>query len=251
MKTKVICGFPGVGKSTAVKDNKFPQYKIVDLDNSKFKTNWPNEYLKEIQSHVESGAFDFIMVSTHSEVVKFVVDMGYDVELVYPEKPVYENNQWYQDNQRSKIKEMFLTRYQEREDSPEFIEFISDNFWTFVDDLSGVVGENVTHHRVNTCLNGVSFFIWSILGGDGGSERSVISHWDSWQDDGSSIGFYDCVLKPEFFGDELYQTILCGVQDSRFYVNIDSENSILSVTNNTTEKTFEFNFKIVLTKREF
>ncbi|AFN39475.1 hypothetical protein F485_gp113 [Aeromonas phage CC2] len=249
MKTKVICGFPGAGKSTVVKYNKFPQYNVVYLDSSKFKNDWPNEYLKEIESHVESGAFDFVMISTHTEVVQFVVRMGYDVELVYPQKPVYENNQWYQDKQRSDIKEMFLTRYQERGDSPEFIEFISDNFWTFVDGLSGVVGENVTHHRVNTCLSDVSFFIWRILGNDNGFEQSVISHWEEWQDDGSSMGFYDCVLKPEFFGNELYQTIRCGVQDPRFFVSIDNEHGILSVTNNETEKTFEFNFKIVLTKR--
>lgn len=57
----IICGFPGVGKSTMA---KFSQW--VDLESTPFKKNWL--LYAEVAKHMSDNGYT-VMVSTHKEML--------------------------------------------------------------------------------------------------------------------------------------------------------------------------------------
>lgn len=114
MMTKIISGFPGVGKSHLGKrsDNEI---KVLDLESSNFKgeNRW-EDYKNEI------GKVDVLFVSSHKETRKILSELGVRFYLVYPDRS---------------LKAEYLRRYAERGSSQEFIDMMDKNFDHFIDSI--------------------------------------------------------------------------------------------------------------------
>jgi hypothetical protein len=116
--TKIISGFPGVGKSHLGKrlDN---EVKVLDLESSDFKgeNRW-EDYKNEIKNQV--GKVDVLFVSSHTETRKILSELGLNFYLVYPDRS---------------LKDEYLRRYRERGNSEEFIDMMDKNFDLFIDSI--------------------------------------------------------------------------------------------------------------------
>lgn len=118
MMTKIISGFPGVGKSHLGKrsDN---EVKVLDLESSNFKgeNRW-EDYKKEIKNQV--GKVDVLFVSSHKETRKILSELGLNFYLVYPDRS---------------LKDEYMRRYRERGSSESFIDMMDKNFDLFIDSI--------------------------------------------------------------------------------------------------------------------
>ena len=116
--TKIISGFPGVGKSHLgkISDN---EVKVLDLESSDFKgeNRWEG-YKKEIENQI--GKVDVLFVSSHTETRKILSELGLNFYLVYPDRS---------------LKDEYLRRYTERGSSEEFIDMMDKNFDLFIDSI--------------------------------------------------------------------------------------------------------------------
>lgn len=116
--TKIISGFPGVGKSHLGKrlDN---EVKVLDLESSDFKgeNRW-EDYKNGIKNQV--GKVDVLFVSSHKETRKILSELGLNFYLVYPDRS---------------LKDEYLRRYAERGSTEEFIEMMDKNFDLFIDSI--------------------------------------------------------------------------------------------------------------------
>lgn len=104
-KTKIISAFPCLGKTFFAANNKdialdlessdfffdktgFESYsseKFKGLSNRVKKENGLQDYLKVIDDAVKSNNYSFVFLSQSPDVVKGVLDLGYEVHLVKPE----------------------------------------------------------------------------------------------------------------------------------------------------------------------
>lgn len=79
--TKIIAGFPGVGKSTLFNNG----LNCTDSDSSKFpKDAFPRNYIEHIKSLLEKKEHDYIFVSTHETVRHALLAARLNFMLVYP-----------------------------------------------------------------------------------------------------------------------------------------------------------------------
>lgn len=137
MRTAVISAFPGCGKSYIYKNYNNTKYnkknwKILDSDSSDYSwlkdengnntternPDFPNNYIKHIKDNI--GKVDVIFVSSHKEVRKALKRNNIDFFLVFPTKD---------------MKNMFIKRYKDRGNTENFINFISNNWDKFIDDM--------------------------------------------------------------------------------------------------------------------
>ena len=109
----LYAGFPGIGKSTLYNKFKFRSDMIVlDSDSSTFdKINFPNNYIKHIKDNLNKVSI--ILISTHEEVRKALVDNGLKFTLVYPNKD---------------LKDEYIERYKKRGNNENFVKLL-DKFW--------------------------------------------------------------------------------------------------------------------------
>lgn len=118
--TIVVAAFPCTGK-TYLKDH-CKDYDILDLDSSEFKwikyshidaripnPEFPGNYIKKIKENL--GKVDFILVSTHKEVI----EMLNREDIIY--SYVGPNN---------KLLDEYIIRMRNRGDSEEFILYIKE-----------------------------------------------------------------------------------------------------------------------------
>lgn len=249
--TKIICGFAGIGKTTTTQGNKYPQYKFIDLDSSQFdKAGFPANYLEMIDIHFTQGIYDFILVSTHPDVIKGLIEKDYGegvVHLVYPEyKQDMRHAEWCS-RENASLKEMFLERYEKRGSSSEFIEMMDRNFWGFVSGLEQVP-TTVTHHRVNKIIDDLDFFVWRILGTENGIEKNLVHSWDGWDEDGHVLVFHDAVLNPVGWGPHYYSMMHQKKDNEKFVVSIDTESGVVTVDDRENELSYNYTFEINLKK---
>lgn len=126
-QTKVISGFPGVGKSYIF--NTYAKEKglvVADSDSSNFSwiskgvrnPDFPNNYMAHIISLI--GKVDVIMVSSHKEVREAMKEHNIDFMIVYPDKS---------------LKEEYLKRYKDRGNDEGFIKMIESKWDEFIDDI--------------------------------------------------------------------------------------------------------------------
>ena len=109
---KVVCGFPGVGKSTLFKELNDSGVKVLDSDSSTFdKKEFPDNYIKHIKDKTAEGYT--ILASSHDVVRDALIANDMKFTLIYPDKS---------------LKAEYLKRYKER-GSPEPFITLLDNNW--------------------------------------------------------------------------------------------------------------------------
>lgn len=123
-QTKIISGFPGVGKSTLFK------YKgdilISDSDSSLFSwiepgvrhPDFPGNYIEHIKGKI--GELDYIFVSSHDVVREALNKEGLDYTIVYPSK---------------KIKDEYIQRYIDRGNNEKFVKLLESNYELFINEI--------------------------------------------------------------------------------------------------------------------
>lgn len=133
MKPIIIAGFPGVGKSECAKDQS-----CIDADSANYsweigedgtiKTDeagkkirnqlWPWNYINYILSFDKSP---FIFVSTHEDIRNALIDSHITFTLVYP---------------NVSLKGEYLNRYRTRGSSKTFVNFMEENWNSFITQLT-------------------------------------------------------------------------------------------------------------------
>ena len=101
----IICGFPGTGKSTMAKFSRW-----VDLESTPFKKNWL--LYAEVAKHMSDNGYN-VMISTHEEVLDALEQIEARYTVVIP--PITDKN-------------TYLTRYDMRGNSYEFIKLLHENW---------------------------------------------------------------------------------------------------------------------------
>jgi len=119
-RNTVICGFPGIGKSTAemagriAVDMESTSYHFIFDETGKHDNpRWPGNYVDVIEEMARNGAESYILVSTHREVRDELTMRGIDYVIVMP--------QW-------NLKDEYLARYLYRGSPAHFISEMSDNW---------------------------------------------------------------------------------------------------------------------------
>lgn len=108
---RIICGFPGVGKS-------FLSSKIGcnDSDSSKFdKRGFPQNYIKHIEK-----LDGLILVSTHIAVRDALYESGMPFSVCYPER---------------NLKNEYIERYKKRGSSEAFLSLLSEKWDEWITEM--------------------------------------------------------------------------------------------------------------------
>lgn len=132
----VICGFPGVGKSTLSEQkalvpkrvresNQHAKWRLIDLESSDFpKDDFPSNYIERIKMleamvH-ERNHHMIVFCSSHIAVREALRLAGIEYVLAYPDKS---------------LKEEYLERYLNRKNHPMPLKIVMDNFEKWIDEL--------------------------------------------------------------------------------------------------------------------
>jgi hypothetical protein len=128
-KAMVICGFPGVGK-TSVANNR---ENILDAESSVFSWIWnpenlekgrernpefPNNYIRYIKENMDR--YDVILVASHQKVRDAMKMAGIQYLIVAP---------------MDHLKNEYLIRYLRRGSDIDFIELLNDKWYDFMRDI--------------------------------------------------------------------------------------------------------------------
>lgn len=130
-RTFVISAFPACGKSYCF-NNHQDKFSMLDSDSSEFSwikntegknttdrnPDFPQNYINHIRANI--GKVDVIFVSSHKVVREALAENGIRAIIVYPNKD---------------LKEEWIRRFKERGNDEKFINFISNNWDNFIDDI--------------------------------------------------------------------------------------------------------------------
>lgn len=112
--TKVISGFPGVGKSTLFNNG----LNCTDSDSSKFdKEDFPRNYVAHIKALIAHNEHDYIFVSSHESVRNALVKEDIEFTLVYPNITLMDE---------------YLERYKKRGSPKAFVDLMKSNWTHFI-----------------------------------------------------------------------------------------------------------------------
>ncbi|BBI90532.1 hypothetical protein HYO65_gp140 [Tenacibaculum phage PTm1] len=129
-QTKIICGFPGVGKSHLYRNQMKYGLKILDSDSSTFdKTEFPDNYIKHIKENI--GKADVILVSSHKEVRDALVAEKLPHYFVHP---------------CISMNMVYKKRYEDRGSDEKFINLIMNNWDTWIREI---LDEEPSIYRTN------------------------------------------------------------------------------------------------------
>jgi hypothetical protein len=130
VETKVIAGFPGVGKSKLIDKVTSGELRndglIIDSDSSHFSwlspgvrnPAFPKNYIDHIKRNI--GIVSYILVSTHKDVRDRLANENIHYTLVYP---------------GIELKEEYIQRYRDRGSVDSFITLMDNNWDNFIEDL--------------------------------------------------------------------------------------------------------------------
>ena len=124
----IICGFPGVGKTTASKNRN-----ILDMESSGFhykfdplereftpNPDWPTNYLDAIEQAYLNDHNEIILTSTHEDVVLGLLNRWLPVIVVVPEDD---------------LRNEYMIRYLKRGSDPEFIYRMYNNWHGYIEKI--------------------------------------------------------------------------------------------------------------------
>lgn len=125
-RTRIISGFPGVGKTDFFKKNPDT---VLDLDSADYgwdeddkgrprNPEFPENYLKVIKENI--GKYDYILVSTHEATRQALKDNCIFFYLLVPHAG------------GTGVKEEYMRRYKERGSPQSFIDLVSTNWTTWL-----------------------------------------------------------------------------------------------------------------------
>lgn len=122
--TKIISGFPAIGKSHLFENNK--DYIILDSDSSNFSRmeegvrhpDFPQNYMSHVKKNM--GKADYILVSSHDIVRKALKDNNIKYTLVYPSID---------------LKDEYIDRFKNRGNNEGFIDFIQYHWEIFIENI--------------------------------------------------------------------------------------------------------------------
>jgi len=131
-RTKVISAFPACGKTYFYKNKQDDFEGILDSDSSDFSwvkdedgknteernPDFPNNYIQHIKENI--GKVEIIFVSSHKVVRDALKENDIDYNLIYPRKDQ---------------KEDWMRRFINRGNNENFVNFISKNWDSFIDDM--------------------------------------------------------------------------------------------------------------------
>lgn len=116
----VICGFPGVGKTTLFNLLKEQGIRVLDSDSSKFpKDGFPANYIEHIEQAIAED--NIVLVSTHAEVRAALAAKGINYILARPATV--------------EQKEEYLQRYRDRGSPEPFLQLMEKNWEQFFNDV--------------------------------------------------------------------------------------------------------------------
>lgn len=124
----IICGFPGVGKTTLKKYCDENGIECHDSDSSQFpKDDFPANYIKHLKELSDkqnsSGNVKGILIlaSSHKEVREALLAEGLPFRIVVP---------------HFSLKDEYVERYKKRGSSESFIKLIETNFETWIGEIA-------------------------------------------------------------------------------------------------------------------
>lgn len=130
IKNHIICGFPGVGKSSASKINE----DVADIESSEFRwpvewknvdeldqmkherklnQNWVRDYVDHIEAMASQYGYNYCLISCHKEVREELNARNIPYMIVVPDRS---------------LKDEYLVRYLIRGDSFAFIDCINKHW---------------------------------------------------------------------------------------------------------------------------
>lgn len=121
IKSLIICGFPGVGKTVAERKSR----EVVDCESTAFhysfepgkpdkeNPDWVSKYVDHIENLASQGDYQYVLVSSHLEVRNEMDMRGIPYVCVVP----------YQ-----RLLNEYLARYVKRGNSATFIKTVYDNW---------------------------------------------------------------------------------------------------------------------------
>lgn len=122
--TKVISGFPGIGKShlfgittLSVKDSDSSAFSWTE--EGKRHPDFPANYIRHIQDH--QGDVDIILVSSHKVVRNALEEANIPYTVVYP---------------GIHLKDEYMERYRRRGNEESFLHFIDQHWENFLKDIA-------------------------------------------------------------------------------------------------------------------
>lgn len=127
MRTKIVCGFPGVGKSWLLVNHRGCSCSDSDSGNFSWQNQaekirhpeWPNNYIAHLTE--KQGEVEVVFGSTHKEVREALVSTGMHFFLVYPSL---------------NMKQEYIQRYIARGNAPAFVKLLEQNYEDWIKELS-------------------------------------------------------------------------------------------------------------------
>ncbi len=126
MKTKIIAGFPGVGKTTYTNTHA----NALDVGCEPFSRGnkaWPSDYLRFISVAFHQKKYSEILISMHKIVIDYL-KYDFDFTVVYP---------------HIDLKEEYLERYKSRGNNQGFIGRMSYNWDEWITEIQKETYEKI------------------------------------------------------------------------------------------------------------
>jgi hypothetical protein len=119
----IISAFPGTGKTHYYTRNKA---HCKDSDSSLFSKDpsFPQNYVENILSSIESRNIQYVLVSTHQIVRQALLDASIPFSIIYPSKF---------------LKKDYLERYRSRGNDESFVKLLEANWETWIDDCEDFI----------------------------------------------------------------------------------------------------------------
>lgn len=129
IKRLIICGFPGVGKTSAERKSR----EVVDCESTAFhysfepgkpdkeNPDWVSKYVDHIENLASHGDYQYVLVSSHLQVREEMEKRCIPYICVVP---------------KSSLRNEYLVRYVKRGDSAHFIQRIYDHWSEWLEEIN-------------------------------------------------------------------------------------------------------------------